>query len=159
MDGSQGVGSVILPGTGRGTSEAGGGALPRAYRPATLRARKLRSEMSLPEVMLWNQLRRQQLGFKVRRQHPIGDYDADFYVSSARLVIEVDGDGHGLGNRPEYDAGRDRFMIENGYSILRVSAVEVMTNLRGVIEAILARVETPLHHPADGPPPPAGEER
>ena len=149
---------MILPGTGRGTSEAGGGASPRAHRPATLRARKLRREMSLPEVMLWNQLRGQKLGFKVRRQHPIGDYAGDFYVSSARLVIEVDGDGHGHGRRPEYDAGRDRFMIENGYSILRVSAVDVMTNLAGVIDAIMARVGTPLHHPADGPPPPAGEE-
>ena len=114
--------------------------------------------MSLPEVMLWNQLRRQQLGFKVRRQHPIGEYDGDFYVSSTRLVIEVDGDGHGHGTRPEYDAGRDLFMVENGYSVLRVSAVDVMTNLSGVIEAILARVETPLHHPLDGPPSPAGEE-
>ncbi len=37
-----------------------------AYR----RARALRREMSLPEVLLWDQLRRRQTGQNHRRRHP-----------------------------------------------------------------------------------------
>ena len=47
--------------------------------------------MSPPEAMLWAELRRSKQGFKVRRQHPIGPYVADFFVRDANLVIEVDG--------------------------------------------------------------------
>jgi very-short-patch-repair endonuclease len=35
------------------------------------KARKLRSSMSLPEVLLWNHLRKKPMGVKFRRQHPV----------------------------------------------------------------------------------------
>ena len=47
-------------------------------------ARKLRSEMSLPEAMLWTEL----------RKRPAGEYVLDFYCTKARLAIEVDGAAH-----------------------------------------------------------------
>src|SRR5438552_14782601 len=59
------------------------------------RARELRREMSLPEVVLWQALRKKRLaGLRVRRQHAIGPYILDFYCPSARLAIEVDGFAH-----------------------------------------------------------------
>ena len=48
-------------------------------------ARKLRSEMSLPEVLLWRQLRLRPVGLKFRRQHPAGPYVLDFYCAAARF--------------------------------------------------------------------------
>ena len=54
-------------------------------------ARRLRKEMSLPEVLLWQDLRKRPDGAKFRRQHPAGMYVLDFYCSDARLAIEVDG--------------------------------------------------------------------
>ena len=42
------------------------------------KARGLRREMSLPEVMLWQHLRGRPGGVKFRRQHPVGIYVADF---------------------------------------------------------------------------------
>src|SRR6185503_5799253 len=90
--GVAGEARMILPGTGRGTirkANGGGGASLR--KPEVYAARKLRRRMSPPEVLLWSQVRRRKLGFKVLRQHPIGSYSADFYIPTARLVIEIDG--------------------------------------------------------------------
>jgi very-short-patch-repair endonuclease len=151
---------MILPGTGRGTirrrANGGGGASLR--KPEVYVARKQRRQMSPPEVLLWRQVRGGVLGFKVRRQHPIGPYLADFYVPIARLVVEVDGSAHDFGDRPERDAARDQYMQERGYRVLRISARDVSGNLEGVLSFIAEQVTTPLHHPPDGPPPRPGED-
>jgi hypothetical protein len=77
------------------------GAQPgEAMRAPTLtfkQARKLRRDMSLPEVILWEHLRRGGLsGMHFRRQHPAGPYVLDFYCAASRLAIEVDGAAHDL---------------------------------------------------------------
>jgi very-short-patch-repair endonuclease len=152
---------MILPGTGRGTirrkANGGGGASLR--KPEVYAARKQRREMSPPEVLLWSQLRGKRLGFKVLRQHPIGPYTADFYVSAVRLVIEVDGSAHDFGERPKRDEARDRYMAERGYRVLRILARDVMRNLDGALSSIAEHATNPLHHPSDGPPPRPGEEQ
>ncbi|MDB5670096.1 MAG: hypothetical protein JWO25_1055, partial [Alphaproteobacteria bacterium] len=70
-------------------------------------ARGLRREMSLPEVLLWTRLRRRPQGFKFRRQQPAGRYVLDFYCHEAGLAIEVDGEAHDRGDRPQRDAERN----------------------------------------------------
>jgi len=137
-------------------ARSAGGASPRALKPTTLLARRLRKEMSLPEVLLWQQLRGQKLGVKFRRSHAVGPYVADFYCSAHRLAVEVDGQAHERGRQSEYDAERDVFFRENGHDVLRVAARDVLSNLEGVIELILSRVATPLRRSA--PPPRSGEE-
>ncbi|MEP7221040.1 MAG: endonuclease domain-containing protein [Novosphingobium sp.] len=127
-------------------------------RPVVYRARKLRTEMSLPEAMLWQQLRLRPMGLKFRRQHPIGAYVVDFCCLSARLAIEVDGIVHDMGDRPKMDARRDSFIREKGYRVLRVSAKRVMEDAVTTAAAIAASAANPLHRPADGPPPRAGED-
>ena len=126
--------------------------------PSVYLARNLRREMSPPEVLLWNQLRGSKLGFKVRRQHPIGPYVADFYVREANLVIEVDGTAHDFGSRPARDIARNRYMEAGGYRVIRLLADDVMRELDSVVRMIVSQVTNPLHHPSDGPPPRAGEE-
>jgi very-short-patch-repair endonuclease len=113
--------------------------------------------MSLPEVLLWTRLRESRGGVKFRREHPIGPYFADFYCAAARLVIEIDGIAHDMGDRPQRDATRQRFMEENGYKVLRVPASEVLKDVDAVADSV-ARAANPLHHPAGGPPPRAGED-
>ena len=150
---------MILPGTGRGTSVAGGGGSPPDRRPGTERARELRKTMTVPEIRLWEQVRASRLGFKVRRQHPIGPYVADFYAREGRLIVEIDGEVHNRGDSPQRDAVRDQLFRLNGYRVFHVSAADVMHNLQGVVDAIRGEAEVPLHHPADGPPPRTGEDR
>ncbi|MGU3317153.1 endonuclease domain-containing protein [Sphingomonas sp. M6A6_1c] len=129
-------------------------------RPEVALARKLRREMSLAEVLLWEQVRGRKLGVKVRKQHPIGPYTADFYCAKARLVIEVDGEAHDRGDQPQRDASRNGFMLENGYRVLRIGAADILRDMDAVITAIRASAAVPLHHspPASGPPPRAGED-
>ena len=150
---------MILPGTGRGTirkANGGGGASLR--KPEVYAARKLRRTMTPPEVLLWTELRGSKLGFKVRRQHPIGPYVADFFVRDARLVVEVDGNSHDFGNHPQRDIERDRYIAARGFRVIRIAANDVMRNLQGVLDFIALHVKRPLHHPSDGPPPHSGED-
>ena len=154
---------MILPelASGRGTigRRANGGGGASLHKPTVYHARKLRREMSSPEALLWGRLRGAKLGFKVRRQHPIGPYVADFFIAAAGLVVEIDGDAHDYGERPTRDSARDHYMRERGYRVLRILARDVMRNLEGVLLFIVEQVTSPLHHPSDGPPPHAGEER
>ena len=153
---------MILPGTGRGTArEARGGGGGSLRKPAVYLARKLRRTMSPPETLLWSLLRGSKLGFKVRRQDPIGPYVADFFVPAAGLVIEVDGSSHDYGDRPIRDERRNEYLRERGYRILRLNAADVMKNLDGALQYIVVEAKVPLHHQAalDGSPPRAGEEQ
>ena len=154
------MGGVILPGTGRGTARAasGGGGSTSLQRQEVYIARKLRKEMSLPEVLLWQCLRGNQAGLKLRRQHPIGPYVADFYFSASRTVIEVDGEAHDRGNRPERDVERDEYLRAKGYRTVRILAADVLRDPDGVAASIAGLLTNPLHHSCGMVPLPAGGE-
>jgi very-short-patch-repair endonuclease len=130
------------------------------------RAKQLRQTMTPPEVILWVRLRaRQPGGPRIRRQHPIGPYIADFYCADARLVIEIDGWCHNMGDTPARDEGRDAWMAEKGLSVMRYPASEVLADPTGVADGIwdravfLIRERKGLDAPSvtplrDAPPPP-----
>jgi len=147
---------MILPGTGRGTGEAGGGALPQKASPRAYAARRLRKTMSLPEVLLWQQLRGKVSGIKFRRQHPIGPYVVDFFAGEQALVVEVDGASHET--RQSYDAARDDYLVSQGLHILRIAAADVLRDPQEAAASIVAFAAAPLHQPSAGPPPPLGED-
>ncbi|MET0370211.1 MAG: endonuclease domain-containing protein [Sphingobium sp.] len=121
-------------------------------------ARRLRSEMSPPQVLLWQRLRGKGTGLKFRRQHPIGGYVADFYCSALKLVVEVDGEIHNRGDQPHHDVHRDAYMKQNGYQVVRIAASDIMKDADSVADQIALLAASPLHHPAGGPPPRAGED-
>jgi very-short-patch-repair endonuclease len=153
-------GTVQIPprnGEGDRAKRGGGGSQP-LQRPVVYNARRLRREMTVPERMLWQLFRTRPEGFKFRRQHPIGPYIVDFCCLSARLVVEVDGIAHDMGNNPKRDEIRTKFLTDNGYRVLRVSAQRVLADAAGTAQAIVARAASPLHRPSDGPPPRSGEE-
>ncbi len=138
--------------------KGGGGALPQTQRPAVYRARTLRKAMTLPENMLWQQLRQRPNGLKFRRQHPIGPYVVDFCCMSHRFAVEVDGFAHDIEGRAAQDQIRTKYINDNGYRVLRVAAARVIANAVGVTAEVVAFGALPLHHPAGGPPPRAGED-
>jgi very-short-patch-repair endonuclease len=117
----------------------------------------LRKDLSMPERLLWQQLRLRPRNMKFRRQHPIGPYVVDFCCLAERMVVEVDGVAHDMGDRPARDDQRTRFLKENGFRVLRISAQRVLADAVGTAEAIVARVASPHHQPSAGPPPRAGE--
>ncbi len=139
-------------------AKRGGGGARFTRRPETYTARKLRREMTLPEVLLWKALRGKKLGLKFRNQHPIPPYVVDFYCASARLVVEIDGFAHDNGERADSDARRDRALIEKGYDVLRLPASLILNDMEAALGSIVARAANPLHHACGTVPLPAGGE-
>jgi very-short-patch-repair endonuclease len=112
-------------------------------------ARDLRRRSTPTEQRLWAALRRHHLhGRQFRRQYPIGPYIVDFLCSAARLVIEVDGGIHE--QQQEYDADRDDYLQELGYTVLRISVDRVLTDLNGVLSQIATACQTPPLPPQRG---------
>lgn len=105
------------------------------------RARKLRQDMSLPEILLWQILRRKQAGLKFRRQHPCGPYVADFYCHEARLVIEIDGEAHNRGNAPMRDELRDGWFADKGLMVLRIPALNILNDPDNAVTAIMVSAQ------------------
>jgi very-short-patch-repair endonuclease len=124
-------------------------------------AKRLRTEMSLPEVLLWRLLRGRPMGVKFRNQHPIGAYVADFYCAKRRLIVEIDGIAHDMGNRPERDARRDEWLRKTGMEVVRISAKDVLRDPEAVAASLVAlcAAAPPPSGAAHLPPPPEGEDR
>ena len=129
-------------------------------------ARKLRAEMTPPEIALWQALRTRPGGHKFRRQHPAGIYVLDFFCTKARLAIEVDGRAHDSVSVIAKDETRSRFLREQGIATTRIPAKLVLEDIEAVIRRLVQicdeRMErmtcSPLPHPWDGPPPRSGED-
>jgi very-short-patch-repair endonuclease len=116
--------------------------------------------MSLPEVLLWQVLRKRPSGLKFRKQFPIDQMTVDFACLSHRLAIEVDGEGHSYGDQPRRDAARDALLKREGFHVMRIAARNVLKDMDSVVRGIVAACDEvgPLHHAAHGPPPRSGED-
>jgi len=100
-------------------------------------ARKLRKAMSLPEVLLWQRVRNRAGGIKLRRQHPVGGFVADFYCAACRTVFEIDGISHAMGSRPDTDASRTAWMERHGLRVIRIPAADVLRDPDATAQAIV----------------------
>ena len=90
--------------------------------------------MTRAEIILWSRLRSKQVdGFKFRRQQPIFDYVIDFYCDKLKLIVEVDGEIHSFSDKIESDKKRDKILIINGYHIIRLSNLEIETEIDSAI--------------------------
>ena len=99
------------------------------------RARELRKQGVLSEVLLWNQLKGRKLrGYQFMRQKPIGAYIVDFSCSKLRLVIEIDGESHS--GKFDYDMRRQQFLESMGLTVLRFNDTEVKKDMDNVMMAI-----------------------
>ena len=132
-------------------------------------ARKLRSEMTLPEGKLWIELRKRPGGYKFRRQHPAGQFVLDFYCAAVELAVEVDGQAHDGAVAATKDERRSAWLRERGIATTRIPARYILDDIEAVVTRLVQICDTrrgevertccsPLHHPADGPPPRNGEE-
>ena len=112
--------------------------MPRQRRSGDLsRTRELRQQMSLPEVLLWNLLRKSPDGVHFRRQERHDRYILDFYCAKAKVCIEIDGIAHDMGDRPERDGERDAALRADGIETLRITASDVLQSPEDIAEAIV----------------------
>ena len=100
-------------------------------------AKGLRKRSTDVEQLLWSRLRAGRFeGMKFRRQHPIGQYIADFVCLERKLIIELDGGQHALPDEILKDRQRDAWLEKEGYTVVRFWDKEVLTNTSGVLESI-----------------------
>jgi very-short-patch-repair endonuclease len=148
-------------GEGDRPAQPGGGGVLEAEDSAFKRAKRERRSYNLPEVLIWRELRKRPGGHKFRRHHPLSRLELDFVCLERRLVIEIDGQVHSMGEEPERDERRDAYLRSRGFAVLRIPAKNVLKDLTAAIEAIVMACDArePLHHAAAprGPPPRSGE--
>ncbi len=107
-------------------------------------AKHLRQRETSAEDLFWEMVRdRKILNLKIRRQHPIGIYIADFYCHELKLVIELDGSIHDLEDIKQTrlpdgqeDKVREAFLISEGLTVMRFSNDDVFSNPHLIEEAI-----------------------
>lgn len=116
-------------------------------------ARRLRRTMTDAERRLWRHLRNRELiGWKFRRQHPIGPYVVDFACLEAKLVVEADGGQH---NDSIADQRRNAHLRSEGFRVLRFWNHDVLGNIECVVQVILEVLA--VTHPLPSPAPQSGE--
>ncbi|MES2378347.1 MAG: methylmalonyl-CoA mutase family protein [Bacteroidota bacterium] len=97
-------------------------------------ARDNRQYPTEAENILWQFLRNNQTGFKIRRQHAIDGYIADFVCLPKGLVIEVDGGYHNI--TTEQDQVRTTVLNGEGFSVIRFTNEEVIRDPKSVVKEI-----------------------
>src|SRR5260221_2092451 len=97
-------------------------------------SKKNRKNQTEEERILWEELRNNKLGYKIRRQHAIDVYIADFVCLDKRLAIEIDGDYHK--NNKEFDEARTVVLNEEGFQVIRFTNEEVKDKLKSVLTKI-----------------------
>lgn len=111
----------------------------RYYQPQlTKNARQLRKNQSEAEKLLWSKLRNRQVSnLKFQRQFQIESYIVDFVCREHRLIVELDGGQHNEELAKVYDNKRTETLKQLGYNVIRFWNNDVMSNIDGVLEAII----------------------
>lgn len=105
-------------------------------------AKKLRKNMTLSEVLLWNELKNKQMrGYDFDRQRPIDRYIVDFYCKDLMMAIEVDGESHGYDKVMASDQIRQRRLEKLGVMFLRIDDLDVKKNMKWVLNEIWFWIE------------------
>lgn len=95
--------------------------------------------MTDSERILWHELRAKRfVGFKFKRQQPLGRYIVDFVCFEAKLIIELDGGQHQ--DAVVQDIARDTWLNAQGFSVLRFWNNEFLQNQAGCLERVLAEL-------------------
>ena len=105
----------------------------------TTLARANRKNPTPAEKKIWFEVlrSRQFAAYKFLRQKPINQFIVDFYCSSLRWVIEIDGDSHA--EDPAYDIERTKILQSYGLNVIRYANRDVLNNTSGVYDDLARR--------------------
>ncbi|MEP6674468.1 MAG: DUF559 domain-containing protein [Ferruginibacter sp.] len=113
----------------------------KEWKNTFLFAKANRKHLTEEEDILWQELRNRKVdGFKFRRQHPVAGYIPDFICLEKNLIIEVDGGYHNEAEQKEFDAARERWLVENEFNIIRFSNDEVKNDIQKVLKTIAEKL-------------------
>ncbi len=98
----------------------------------------LRNHSTPEEQILWEKLRKRQIGGLIfKRQHSVGGYILDFYCSSKRLAIEIDGSHHLDDEIKRYDEVRTEFLNSCNIKVLRFPNCQIRNDIQSVLLEII----------------------
>ena len=103
---------------------------PKIYKRIKEIQEYLKKYATKSERIIWKYLRNKKTGHKIRRQHIINRYIADFVCLRKKLVIEIDGKIHE--NQREYDEFRTSILNELGFEVIRFSNEDVLNDSKNV---------------------------
>jgi len=112
---------------------------PHIWEILKTNARQNRKNQTDAEEALWQSLRNNQTGHKIRRQHPIGTYIADFVCLKKGLIIEVDGAYHE--EIKEQDALRTEALNQLGFEVIRFTNPKVFAETNRVLDVIKKKLQ------------------
>jgi very-short-patch-repair endonuclease len=110
----------------------------------TENAKSLRKNMTKEERHLWYDFLR-TYPIRFLRQKVIDNYIVDFYCSSARLIIELDGSQHYEEKGLLKDKIRTEVIENRNLTVIRIPNNEINRNFSGVCEYIDWKVRKSLH--------------
>jgi len=90
--------------------------------------RRLRSNMTYCEKIVWLHLRKRQLGYRFLRQYSVDQFVIDFYCPELKLAVEIDGNVHEIPEQKEYDIARQNYIEEFGIGFIRIKNEELLGN-------------------------------
>lgn len=97
--------------------------------------------MTPAEKLFWSKVANREFqNLKFRKQHGIANYIVDFYCPEKKLIIEIDGDTHGIDKVIEQDRARTDYLESLGYNMIRYNNGDIMTNIDGVFEDLSSRI-------------------
>ncbi len=104
------------------------------------KARVLRKDSTLSEILLWQEIRKKALGVQFHRQVPILDYIVDFYCHELKIAIEIDGDSHEW--KVNYDKKRIARLNEVGVQVIIFDDLDVKKDMNWVLNQIVDILES-----------------
>ena len=112
----------------QGTFHANFSTDPDSWHMLIRIAKEMRTTPTEAEAILWERLRNRKIGYKIRRQHIIRGYIADFFCVEKNLIIEVDGDVHLSPEQKEKDKLRTEILNHQGFNVIRFNNKEVFAD-------------------------------
>ncbi len=119
--------------------------------------RELRKNPTEAESILWEAVRKNQIGYRIRRQHAIDNFIVDFVCLNKQTIIEIDGEIHDF--QTKEDKNRTEILEENGYTVIRYKNKEVKENLEDVVKSIKSYLDNKIVSETLPQPSPKGREQ
>ena len=128
------------------------------------KAKEMRHNPTKAEDALWDCIRNRKIDYKIRRQHIVNGFIADFICIEKKAIIEVDGGIHSTKEQKEYDNYRTEVLNSVGFNVLRYTNEEVLRNpydvakkIKSELESLPSSIRTNNNDTDTLPPSPQGE--
>ena len=105
------------------------------------KAKEMRHEPTKAEDALWDCVRNRKIDYKIRRQHIVNGFIADFICIEKKAIIEVDGGIHSTKEQRNHDKFRTEVLNSNGFNVLRFTNEEVLKNSYEVAKRIKSTLD------------------